>query len=213
MRMVLAVIAALLLNAMPAAAQAPVTPGLAPPQVVPPTQSAPPGQETQPPATPDQAAPATTAPTATVTRSFTSKTGLLFTTVRPDRVADFEAVMWYLQQALQKSTDPAVRAQADGWRIFRAVELGPNGTLLYVFVLDPAVPRADYSLGRILADAYPEQIAEIWRMYRDSVTSGGTLLNLLPVEPMEPAPFVPAAPAGAKPTTQPAPRTPPPTTP
>jgi hypothetical protein len=84
---------------------------------------------------------------------------------------------------------------------------------LYVFVLDPAVPRADYSLGRILADAYPEQIAEIWRMYRDSVTSGGTLLNLLPVEPMEPAPFVPAAPTGAKPTTQPAPRTPPPTTP
>ena len=33
---------------------------------------------------------------------------------------DFETVMWYLQEALEKSTDPTVRAQAQGWRIFKA---------------------------------------------------------------------------------------------
>ena len=65
-------------------------------------------------------------------------------------------------------------AQAQGWKIFSALEPGPNATSLYVFVIDPAVPGADYGLGRILADAYPEQIQEIWKLYTGSVTGGGT---------------------------------------
>jgi hypothetical protein len=142
-----------------------------------------------------------------VGRVFTAPAGLLFNTVRPERVADFEAVIWYLQQALQTATDPTVRAQAEGWRVFRAAEPGPNATILYVFLLDPAVPKADYGLGRILADAYPDKIQEIWRLYQGSVTSGGNLLNLTPVEAKEPMPPVPAP--ATTPAAPPA-RTPPP---
>ena len=197
-------------------AQGPVTPGLPPPQVVPPPgEPAAPGQV----APPDQPGPATSPQTppgapgapataaAPLTRMFTAKAGMLFNTVRPERVKDFETVLWYLQEALKKSTDPTVRAQAEGWKFFRAVEPGPNAVVLYVFVLDPAVPGADYGLGRILADAYPEQIQEIWKLYQGSVTSGGTLLNLNPVDPMPPMPVVPVNPAV---TTPPATRTPPP---
>lgn len=196
-------------------AQGPVTPGLPPPQVVPPTNETAPGQappaapapDKQAPATQPQApgAPATAA--APLTRTFTAKAGMLFNTVRPERVKDFETVLWYLQEAFKKSTDPMVRAQADGWKMFRAVEPGPNGVVLYVFLLDPAVPGADYGLGRILADAYPEQVQEIWKLYQGSVTSGGTLLNLNGVEPMPPMPLVPVKPEV---TTPPATRTPPP---
>jgi hypothetical protein len=102
-----------------------------------------------------------------------------------------------------------VRAQAAGWKMFRAVEPGPNATVLYVFLLDPAVPRADYGLGRILADAFPEQITEIWRLYQGAVTGGGSLINLTPVEPKEPLPILP--PATADPAAPP--RTPPPAIP
>ncbi|HEY6362103.1 MAG TPA: hypothetical protein VIX63_13410 [Vicinamibacterales bacterium] len=188
-------------------AQAPVTPGLPPPQVVPPTQGA---QPAVPPQTvPVAPAPAAAAPPAVLlTRTFTAKSGLLFNTVRPERVKDFETVMWYLQQALEKSTDPTVRAQAQGWKIFRSLDPGPNATALYVFVLDPAVPGADYGLGRILADAYPEQIQEIWKLYMGSVTGGGTIVNLNPVEPMPPMPLVPLT--APDPTTVPGSRTPPP---
>ena len=80
---------------------------------------------------------------------------------------------------------------------------GPNAVVLYVFVLDPVVPGADYGLGRILADAFPEQIPEIWKLYQGSVTSGGTLLNLNPVEPMPP----PMPPAPVTPQAAPAPST------
>jgi hypothetical protein len=102
-------------------------------------------------------------------------------------VEDFEQAMWYLQAALAKSTNERVRAQAAGWRIFKATEGGPGGTVLYVFLLDPTVAGADYGLARILADAYPDQatLQEIWKLYNNSVT-GGSLLNLTPLKPAPP---------------------------
>jgi hypothetical protein len=110
--------------------------------------------------------------------------GALLNTVRADRVDDFEKAIAYLQAALASSTDERVRAQAAGWRIFKATEAAPGGAVLYVFFLDPTVVGADYSLGRILADAYPDQakLQEIWKLYTGSVT-GGTLLNLTPFKP------------------------------
>lgn len=154
------------------AGQQPVTPG---------GRSAGPGGAPRPPATPQ--APAAAAPA--VPRTFSAPVGLLFNTVRADRVADFEKVIAYLQQAFMKTTDANVQAQAKSWRVFKAAEAGPNGTVMYVFVLDPTVPGADYSLGRILADAYPEtaQLQEIWKLYTSSITGGGSLLNLSPVSP------------------------------
>lgn len=125
-------------------------------------------------------------------RVFTGKSGLIFNAVRPDRVVDFEMVMGYLQAALEKSTDARVREQANGWRVFKATEPGPNGSVLYVFVIDPAIPGADYGLGRILADAYPDQIEKIWSLYTGSQASGGSLLNLAPVQPPAALPLPPS---------------------
>lgn len=156
------------------------------------------------------------APAPAVARVFSAPAGLLFNTVRPERVTDFERVIGYLQAAFEKSTDPTVQAQASGWRIFKASEPGPNNTVMYVFVINPAVAAAEYGLGRILAEAYPEpaQLQEIWKLYTGAVTGGGTLLNLTPVQappPGEPGVVsTPAAtPAGPRdltplPPTQPA---------
>ena len=95
-------------------------------------------------------------------------------------------------------------AQAKGWRVFKATEPGPNGTVLYVFLLDPTVPGADYALGPILSDAFPDRIEQIWKLYQGALASGGSLLNLTPVKP---PPLPPAQP----PTTEvPAPRPSPP---
>jgi len=147
-----------------------------------PTQPAPagPGQPGAPPAQ-----------TPTQSRTFTAPAGLLFNTVRPERVADFEKVLAYLQAAFEKSTDERVRAQAAGWRIFKATE-NVQGSAIYVYLLDPTVVGADYGIGKILADAYPvEQAEQIWKLYRDSVSGGGNLLNLTPVEPVPPPPLEP----------------------
>jgi hypothetical protein len=146
-----------------------------------------PTPEPQQPGAPAGApAPAGSAPA----RTFSAPAGLLFNTVRPERVDDFEKVLGYLQAAMEKSADARVREQARGWRLFKAAEPGPNGTVLYVFLIDPAVPGADYGLGPILAEAYPDaaQLQEIWKLYTGAVTGGGSLLNLTPVVPPPPPP-------------------------
>ena len=71
-------------------------------------------------------------------RTFTAPVGLLFNTVRADRVEDFERAMGYLQAALAASTNRTrARAGEPGWRIFKATEPRPGGAVLYVFLLDP----------------------------------------------------------------------------
>jgi len=142
----------------------------------------------QPPAAPAQ--PGSPAPVQT--RTFTAPAGLLFNTVRPERVADFEKVLAYLRAALEKSTDEKVREQAKGWRFYKATET-LNGAVLYVYFLDPTVAGAEYGIGRILADAYPDQVDQIWKLYTGAVSGGGSLMNLTPVKPMAPPPLEPAS--------------------
>ena len=96
----------------------------------------------QPAQTPAPAASAPPASAPPQPRTFTAPVGLLLNTVRADRVEDFEKAMAYLQAALASSTNERVRAQAAGWRIFRASEAPPGGAVLYVFLLDPAVAGA-----------------------------------------------------------------------
>jgi hypothetical protein len=150
-----------------------------------------------PPVVPPPLAP----PAITASRAFLAKTGMIFQSVRPDRVIDFETVIGLLTDALKTSTDPTVQAQAKGWRVFKATEPGPNNTVTYVFLIDPAVPGADYGIGRVLADAYPDKIQEIWKLYTGSLAPGATLLNLTLIEgPTTPPPATtPAAPTTAAP--------------
>jgi hypothetical protein len=135
---------------------------------------------------------------------FTAPVGLLLNAVRPERVADFEKLIGYLQSALAASSDATIREQAKGWKVYKASETGPNGSVLYVFILDPTVKGADYGLGRILAEAFPDsaRLQEIWKLYNDSIAGGGSLLNLTPVavsaDSPKPAADSPQPPAGGK---------------
>jgi hypothetical protein len=148
------------------------TPPPAPP-VVPPAPAPPPGQSVVAP--------------PPLGRVFASDHGLIFNAIRPDKVMDFEMVLSKLRDALANSKDPVRNQQGWGWKIYKATEPGPNGSVLYVFVMDPAVKGADYGVAKILAEAYPTEITELYRMYTTSfATAGQTLINLQPI----PAPAI-----------------------
>jgi hypothetical protein len=158
------------------------------------------------PVAPGAAAPAGTTPPAVVpptARAFTAPAGMIFNAVRPERAVDFELVIGYVQAAFAKSTNPQLRAQAAGWRMYKATEPGPNNTVLYVFWFDPTVVGADYALGPILSDAYPDQVEQIWKLYQGALAGAGsqTLLNLTPVmpPPLPPAGAPVPPPAGTSP--------------
>ena len=175
----------------------------APQQPTPPQPTAPTAQKPTPPGgqqpAPPGAAGPVVGPVPLVGRTFTAPTGVIFHAVRPERVVDFEMVIGYVQAALAKSSNAQVRAQAKGWRFFKATEPGPNGTVLYAFLMDPAVSGADYALGPILSDAFPDQIEQIWKLYQGALAGAGsqTLLNLTPVKP-PPLPPAGTAPAPAQ---------------
>jgi len=115
-------------------------------------------------------------------RVFASEQGLIFNAIRPDKVVDFETVIAKLREALANSKDPVRNQQGWGWKVYKAAEPGPNGSVLYVFVMDPVVKGADYGVAKILAEAYPTEIMELYRMYTTAFAPAGqTLINLQPV--------------------------------
>ena len=115
-------------------------------------------------------------------RVFAAEHGLIFNAIRPDKVMDFETVIAKLRAALENSKDPVRNQQGWGWKIYKATEPGPNGSVLYVFVMDPTVKAADYGVAKILAEAYPTEITDLYRMYTGAfATAGQTLINLQPV--------------------------------
>jgi hypothetical protein len=143
-------------------------------------------------------------------RVFAAEHGLMFNAIRPDKVMDFEAVLAKLRLALENSKDPVRNQQGWGWKIYKATEPGPNGSVLYVFVMDPAVKGADYGVAKILSEAYPSEITDLYRMYTGAfATAGQTLINLQPVAAASGSPgpasdaapsAVPAPPSSAAPS-------------
>ena len=49
--------------------------------------------------------------------------------------------------------------------------------MLYVFAIDPAVAGADYTVSRLLSEAFPDEVVELFRLYNGAVV-GQNLLNL-----------------------------------
>jgi hypothetical protein len=112
------------------------------------------------------------------TRVFGSDAGMVLNTIKPERSADFEIVMERLKSALQQSADPVRKQQANGWKVFKALEPGANNTVLYVFWLSPAIKGADYTVSKILYEAFPKEVEELYQKFSESYAGGQMLINL-----------------------------------
>jgi hypothetical protein len=133
--------------------------------------------QAQPPAQ-QPAQPAQQAQSAVNTRTFPGDAGMILNFIKPDKTADFEAVMTKLKEALQKSEKPERKQQAAGWKIFKSPDPAGANTL-YVFVIDPTVKGADYSVANILAEAFPpEQVNELYKQYAGAYAQGQNIVNL-----------------------------------
>jgi hypothetical protein len=128
-----------------------------------------------------QAAPAAQAPAAAPApqaRVFTGDIGIMYNVIKPDKTADFEMVIGKLKEALAKSDDPVHKQMAQGWRVIKNPEpMAQGGNYLYVFLIDPVVKDADYTVSRVLAKAFPAEVQELFKTYSACFAGGVTLAN------------------------------------
>ena len=111
-------------------------------------------------------------------RVFGSDAGLVLNFIKPDKTTDFEATVAKLKQALEKSDKPERKQQAASWKVFRAVEPSGNGSVLYIFTIDPAVKGADYTVSTILAETFPTEVQTLYKPYVESYATGQNFVNL-----------------------------------
>lgn len=113
-------------------------------------------------------------PTGTV---FKAGAGLLFNIVKPEKAADFEAVIGRIKDAMQKTEAPVRKQQAAGWKVFKALEPDPKGNVMYIFVIDPAVKDADYTITQIMGELLPTEAQELYDKIKDAFVSR-SMVNL-----------------------------------
>jgi hypothetical protein len=124
------------------------------------------------------AAPPSAATAAAVPHVLTSGNGMVLNFIKPDKTADFEAVIAKLREGLQKSPKAERQQQAAGWKVFKSPEAAAGGSVLYVFVMDPAVKGADYTVSTILAEAFPSEALTLFKQYAESFATGYNFVNL-----------------------------------
>lgn len=104
--------------------------------------------------------------------------GLVLVLVKADHTADYEAVIAAVATAL-KGADPATRARAEGWKVFKAQEADAKGNAVYVHWLASPAPETDYrpsAVLEVLMAKLPE--ADLVK-YRDSLAAAPTRLALV----------------------------------
>ena len=150
-------------------------------QAAPPAGQAPAGQ------TPPAAGQAAAAQPAAPKLVFSSPTGILLVPIKPDQTAAFEEFVKKVKAGLAKTEDPTIKQQAPGIKFYKSAEPFGNNAL-YVVVVDPVVPNAEYDLFGILQKTMtPDELrdpatAEMWKKFTAAFASGPSRLNLTPIQ-------------------------------
>jgi len=91
--------------------------------------------------------------------------------VNPDKTADYEKVMGQLKDALSKSTRPEAKQQLAGWKVMKNSTPQPDGGIVYVHLIAPVVPDADYSITNLVYEVVTDPMArtEFYNLYRGAL--------------------------------------------
>lgn len=119
---------------------------------------------------------------------FDGELGLLLVPIKPAATDDYEAVIRVLQAGLAASTDDARRAQAAGWRVYKAAETDAKGSVLYIHLVTTPVADADYRPSVVLEALVDGLDEALLAKYRDAHAGPPSRLTLTEFAHMAVAP-------------------------
>ena len=87
--------------------------------------------------------------------------------IRPDKTADYEAVLNKVKEALTKSEAAEAKQQLAGWKVIKASKPMPDGNIVYTHVITP-VAGADYNILQVLYGTFkdPAEQKTLYDQYR-----------------------------------------------
>ena len=105
--------------------------------------------------------------------------------IRPDKTADYEAVLNKVKEALTKSEAPEAKQQLAGWKVIKAAKPMPDGNIIYTHVINP-VPGADYNILQVLYATFtdPTEQKTLYDLYRGAfvgnlgISSGAVAVDM-----------------------------------
>lgn len=92
--------------------------------------------------------------------------------IKPDKTAEFEAVLTKVKEALGKSEKAERKQQAAGWSVFKANQ-AVNGNTAYIMFINPVVKGQEYDITRLIAEVFPVEVQEFFQKYKDSFAGRG----------------------------------------
>jgi len=92
--------------------------------------------------------------------------------IKPDKTAEFEAVLTKVKDALAKSEKAERKQQAAGWSVFKANQ-AVNGNTAYIMFINPVVKGQEYDITRLIAEVFPVEVQEFFQKYKDSFAGRG----------------------------------------
>ncbi len=100
--------------------------------------------------------------------------------IKPDKTADFEAVIAKYKEALAKNDKAARKEQLAGLKIFKS-PTAMGGNTAYIFSVDPVVKGEEYDITRVINEVFPSEVTDMFNKYKDAYAGRQIIiLNKLP---------------------------------
>ena len=99
--------------------------------------------------------------------------------VNAANTGDYERVLTQVKDALSRSERPEAQQQLAGWKVMRNSAPQPDGSIVYIHVINPVVKDADYSITNIVYEVVtdPGEQTAFFELYRGAVKAALFLIE------------------------------------
>jgi len=108
------------------------------------------------------------------------ESAVLIVLIKPDKTADFEAVIAKYKEAFAKNDKAERKQQLAGLKFFKS-PTAMGGNTAYIIVADPVVKDQEYDITRIIHEVFPSEATDMFNKYKEAFAGRQIIpLNKLP---------------------------------
>lgn len=105
---------------------------------------------------------------------------IMIVLIKPDKTADFEAVIAKYKEAFAKNDKAPRKEQLAGLKFFKS-PTAMGGNTAYVFSVDPVVKGEEYDITRVINEVFPSEALDYFNKYKDAFAGRQIIvLNKIP---------------------------------